>query len=175
MRDSKAYRIAVKGLKIGQHSFHYELDSNFFSLFEEAPFTEALFEVDIEFDKRSNLFVLKFDINGKIETPCDRCLAQINLPVKGAYELIVKLEEEAETNDPDIIYLDPMADFIDLKSILYDYINLSVPMHMSYDCENGEPRPCDESALKYLKEEKRKEEKSDNPIWDALKELKNHS
>lgn len=175
MRESKAYRIAVKGLKIGHHSFHYELDSNFFSLFEGAPFTKALFEVDIEFDKRSNFFVLKFDINGKIETPCDRCLAKIKLPVKGAYDLIVKLEEEAETNDPDIIFLDPMADFIDLKSILYDYINLSVPMHMSYDCEKDDPRPCDESALKYLEEGKDIEGKTGNPIWDALKELKNHS
>jgi uncharacterized metal-binding protein YceD (DUF177 family) len=177
MKELKAYRIAIKGLKIGIQTFHYELDSEFFSAFEQAPFTQAKFKVDVEFDKRSNLFILKFDINGKVDTSCDRCLANIKLPVKGNFELIVKLEEEAETSDPDIIYLDPAADYLDLASTLYDFINLSVPMHMTYDCEYEVPRPCDEKALNYLEEseESLDIQEADNSIWEALKKFNNHS
>ena len=177
MNELKAYRIAIKGLKIGTQTFHYELDSNFFSAFEHAPFTKANFKVDIEFDKRSNLYVLNFVINGKIDTSCDRCMAQIKMPVRGNYDLIVKLEEESETNDPDVIYLDPMADYLDLASILYDFVNLSVPMHMTFDCGLEVPRPCDEKALKYLEEAEGNldKEKTEKSIWDTLKEFKNHS
>lgn len=172
MKESNAYRIAVKSLNEGLHTFQYELENRFFDSFEESPEIDGKFEVNIEFDKRSNFFTLGIDISGHLNTACDRCTAKIALPIEGRHHLIVKLDEEEKTIDPDVIHLDPSEDYLNLRQYLYEYIMLNIPINRTYDCDNDEPRPCDIAALKYL-DEQEVEEKKSNPVWDALKEFKN--
>ncbi len=174
MKELKAYRIAVKGLSIGIHHFQFEVDERFFACFEDAPLKDASFEVALTFDKRSNFYMLIFEIEGTMHTTCDRCMADINLPLHGTYDLVVRLEEEEDVDDPDVIFLDPAEDYLDLSQVLYDFVNLTVPLHKTYDCQLEDPKPCDEKALKILEDQQAGEEMQ-NPFRDALKEFGNQS
>lgn len=176
MKELKAYRIAVKGLSNGIHHFQFDVDEHFFSCFENAPLQDASFQVELTFDKRSNFYMLDFDIQGNMQTNCDRCMANIRLPLQGHYELVVRLEQgDDEVDlDPDVMYLDPAEDYLDIAQIVYDYVNLTVPLHKTYDCHLEDPKPCDEQALKYLEEQQEKMEKQ-NPFRDAFKEFRNQS
>ena len=174
MKELKAYRIAVKGLSIGIHLFQFEVDERFFACFEDAPLKDASFQVELTFDKRSNFYMLRFDIEGKMHTTCDRCMAEIDLPLRGQYDLVVRLEEEGDLDDPDVIYLDPAEDYLDISHVLYDFVNLTVPLHKTYDCQLEDPKPCDEEALKFLENQQAGEE-TQNPFRDVLKEFGNQS
>ena len=174
MKALTAYRIPLKSLNFGIHQFHYELDESFFQSFDKEIFDKGLFEIDLEFDKRSNLFVLNFEINGSYQTNCDRCLALINMPVESSNRLIVKIEEGDQEDEADVTYLDPAMDFFDVSKYLYEFVGLSLPLKQVYDCALEKPLPCDENALMYLNEQENgKENQVDNPTWDILKEIKN--
>ena len=174
MKALAAYRILLKSLKIGTHLFHYGLNESFFQSFDKGIFNKGFFEVELEFDKRSNLFVLDFDIKGTYQTDCDRCLARIDLPVEGKHRLIVKIEEGEKEDEAEVTYLDPGMDFFNVSKFLYEFVRLSMPLKQVYDCAGVQPLPCDQSALKYLSEQESKTEiQVDNTTWDILKEIKN--
>lgn len=174
MKALAAYRIPLKNLKDGIHHFHFDLNESFFHSFDKDIFQKGFFEVELEFDKRSNLFVLHFDIKGTYQADCDRCLAKIDLPVEGRHRLIVKVEEGDKEDEAEVTYLDPSMDFFDAATFLNEFVRFSMPLKQVFDCTVVEPRPCDQVALKYLsKQENSKEIQVEDSTWDILKEIKN--
>jgi uncharacterized metal-binding protein YceD (DUF177 family) len=114
--------------------------------------------------------VLDFDFAGKAFTECDRCLADIQLPVKGQNRLLVKFTEDDGEDEADVFYLDPEVSSFKIAQFVYEYICLALPMIKVYDCEKDVPKPCDEEMLKYLKKDSESEE-NNNPFKEALKNL----
>lgn len=172
------YSIPVKGLHNGIHQFEFQIDRLFFENFENSPIAESDILVKLEFDKRSDMYVLQFELEGTVRTQCDRCAADINLPVADRQRLLVKFSTEEEPEEADVIFINPEAQQLNVAKYIYEYICLAVPLIRVYDCENDDPRPCNEEALRYLSngghtEEPEEEEKEANPIWDELKKLSN--
>lgn len=172
------YSIPVKGLHNGIHQFEFQIDRLFFENFENSPIAESDILVKLEFDKRSDMYVLEFELEGAVRTQCDRCAADINLPVADRQRLLVKFSTEEEPEEADVIFINPEAQQLNVAKYIYEYICLAVPLIRVYDCENDDPRPCNEEALRYLSnggqaEEPEEEEKEANPIWDELKKLSN--
>lgn len=174
------FSIPVRGLGLGLHQFDYQIDSAFFAHFEESPVKAGQFELRMYLDKRPDLMTLHVDYEGKAHTSCDRCLADIHLPVSGQGDLLFKFREgsegEEDEQDEDVVYLSPNTPKLNVARYLYEFIILGMPMIKVYDCEEEDPRPCDQDMLKYLDHTSRTDdEPSDddtNPIWDALKDLK---
>ena len=170
------YSLPIKGLRDGIHTFQFTIDHEFFNAFEDSPVQEGAIELSLVFDKRPNLFVLEFEFSGTIRSECDRCLAEINLPVDSAQQLVIKFSEEPKDDDPEVIYIHPEASDLNVAPYIYEYIVLSVPMIKVYDCEDDEPRPCNLEMLQFLanqnaSQEIDPEEKAAeaNPIWEDLK------
>lgn len=165
----KEYTIPIKGLGIGIHHFKFDLDKTFFSHFEGSPIEECSLKMDIKLDKRPDMMVLDFYTDGSMKTPCDRCLEEIDLPIDGEHQLILKLAEVAGTEDDTIVYITQALTELNVAKYIYEFAILSIPIVKVDD----EGHTCSEEVLKFLEREKEEDDGS-NPIWDALKGFKDN-
>ncbi len=174
MESLKHFSIPIQGLKEGVHLFDFQIDPVFFSHFEDSPIVEGNFAVKLSFDKRPDMLVLDFDLEGTVGTECDRCLANINLPVKDQQQLIIKYSLE-EKEEAEAVYILRGESELNVAKYIYEYICLSMPMIKVYDCENEDPSVCNDEVFDYLDRTVDSESDStetSNPIWDQLKQIK---
>jgi len=171
MKALNAFTLPISGLKVGNHEFEFLLDQSFFKKFEASPIDSGSVAVQVFLDKRPDMLVLSFTIKGKIAAECDRCLAEIDLPISGNHDLIVKFQPEEAEPVPELVFMDREATELDISSYIYEFVCLSVPIIKTYDCADEDPIPCNEDLLDILDGDE-EEPSSDNPIWDALKDLK---
>ena len=163
--------IPIRGLFPGLHDYTFDIDASFFEQFENAPVQDGDVEMRLELNKQSDMYVLQFEFEGTVNTDCDRCLAPIALPIEGAERLLVKFSLEETSEEAEVIFIHPETPQLDVSKYVYEFICLAIPMIKTYDCEAENKKPCDEKMLGYL-ESQNEEEQQDNPIWDALKKLK---
>ena len=174
MESLLEYRIPIKGLSTGIHSFEYQVGSQFFASFEHSPIKEAKLQVNMRLEKKPSLYVLEFDFSGTVRTNCDRCLAEIDLPIAGKDRLLVKVSEKTESEDPEVVYLHPEAQKLEVAEYIYEFVILAIPMIKVYDCEGAENPACDFDMLDKLDPVDEDEDQADsgnNPIWDELKKF----
>jgi uncharacterized metal-binding protein YceD (DUF177 family) len=164
------FNIPVSGLKDGLHSYDFQLDSSFFECFEASTLKDGNLKVKVLFDKRPDLYVLSFNINGTVKTTCDRCLDEFNLPIEGNHDLMVKFDEKVH-EDADIVYILKGEKSFNIAKYVYEFIYLSMPMIKTHDEAEED---CDEEIMQYLNQQFEEEEKEpeENPLWNALKKFK---
>jgi uncharacterized metal-binding protein YceD (DUF177 family) len=171
MDTMKAYTIPLKGMGLGEHEYQFHIDNYFLQEFEECPYEAANVSVDLMADKRIDMLLMQFRLDGTVKCNCDRCLASIQLPISGEFDLIVKFDEQLETKlEDDILYLSPEEGHLPLGQVLYDFFMLSIPIVKSYDCNSEDPLPCDKLILAKLEEQEAEELEPQNPIWDQIKD-----
>ena len=175
MSALKRFNIPIRGLKTGFHEYEFSIDQDFFSNFEGSPIQKGKFEVKFILDKREDMLVLTFDFKGSTETECDRCLSNINLPMQGNEDLIVKYADEANEEDV-IIYISRETTELNVAKYLYESIILVMPVTNVYDCEEEKENVCDLEMLEYLENKTAAEEQEEKPSegdspWDILKDL----
>jgi DUF177 domain-containing protein len=171
MKALKQYAIPISGLKIGVHEFDYVVDWRFFEQFEGSLVKQGHFDVKVLLDKQLDHWVVTFDIQGSLDTECDRCLAPISLPIGDVNTVIVKYDEgdSSSVGNEDMIYVSRDMHTWNIASLIHEFILLSVPIKRVYDCEREMTRPCDMIMLKRLTGEE--ETGGDNPTWDLLKQI----
>lgn len=172
MNALDAFTLPISGLKVGTHQFDFQLDKSFFDEYEAAPVKAGNVQVSVELDKRADMMVFRFEVKGTIATQCDRCLADIDLPIEGTHDLIVKYLPAEGNPEPELIYIDRAATQLKLANHLYEFTCLTIPMIKVYDCQVDDPIPCNEELLDILDGEAGTDSVPDNPIWDVLKDLK---
>jgi uncharacterized protein len=172
MGVSNLYSLPYLGIKDGLHKYQFYAGNDFFSAFEHSPIEQGDFEIHVEVDKRGNLSEFVFHITGKAKAICDRCLADIKLPVSGNYVLHGRLSEE-DVDDEEIITIKPDQSHIDLSQHIYEMICISMPLTNVYDCENEIPKVCDEAVLSKLAPDSgpKDVEIQDSNVWQNLKGL----
>jgi uncharacterized protein len=77
--------------------------------------------------------VSEIKIDGQVESvahlECDRCLNDINLPIKGTFSAIASFSTiETSDKDENIIPLSPTVNEIDLTEYIHDTLLLGIPM-----------------------------------------------
>jgi uncharacterized metal-binding protein YceD (DUF177 family) len=182
MGHRRDFEIAFVGLKPGIHEYNYEITEKFFEPFQQQDFHNCKANVKLSLDKNNGFMMLKFEIGGTLEVTCDRCNNNLPLDLWDEFNITVKMVEEPELmnnqeEDPDVYYISRGESHVDVANWIYEFINLSIPMQKTcgYDKMNG-PN-CNPAALDVLTrmepEEKKEEEKKDNPIWKGLEKFKN--
>lgn len=174
MEDLKRFTLPIKGLNTGIHQYTFEIENSFFEYFHSTIVRKGNFNVDLFVDKRIGITDLTIKFDGFILTPCDRCLEEIRLPIKGEKEIIVKYGTE-EKEEEDVIYITPFTSELNVVKFIYEYILLSVPISRVYDCENDENAPCSDEVLDKLnsilsKNKKEDKDEGESP-WSILKDI----
>lgn len=172
MNAFAAYSIPIQGLKVGIHHFKFTIDSAFFRHFEDSPVAKAEIQFDLQFDKRSDMLILDFELEGFVNAECDRCTAVIDLPLNDERQLIVKYGEANGEDDDEVVFIGREVSEFNVAKYLYEFTVLALPITNTYDCGNDPNPPCNFEILKYLDENKTAT-KPDS-VWDALKGLSNN-
>ena len=182
MASPSAFILPLKGLGKGFYEYDLRVTDAFFVDFPESPIQRASVDLHLTVDKQSREMVIEGDFTGSIATSCDRCLADIDLPIADRSRVIVKFTVEEEPQDQgEIVYLHPDTNEFDVAPLVYEMIVLSVPMIRTYACREGEPPyPCDEDLLARIdgSEDDLPELPEDTDPkpspWDILKDLSNN-
>ncbi len=166
-----AYSLPIQGLKTGVHHFKFEVDDAFFAQFEDSPVASGKVLFELELDKRPDMMRFDFTLEGFVQAECDRCTANIQLPIEDERQLIVKFEDEdVDLDEDEVIFLKRDIPAFNVASYLYEFIVLALPITNTYDCENDPEPPCNFEVLKHLTTDS--EEGKTSSIWDSLKDLK---
>lgn len=177
MKHNREFEIAWQGLKPGPHTFMYEIDDRFMMEREaEHEFKNWDARVNVVFDKHESFFMLKFDIDGKVTVPCDRCGDDFELRLWDEFKLLIKLtggdEAEMPEEEDDVVFIPRSETVIDISGWVYEFVMLSVPMqHIHPAGANGQPG-CNEAALKLLGSLSDSEVHSADNVWKGLDALK---
>lgn len=170
MNAFSPYSIPVKGLKVGFHSFNFVVDNSFFALFEDSPIGDSSLEFNVALDRRSDMLLFDFEMSGYVRAECDRCTADINMPIEDTRQLIVKFgDAEGETED-EVVFIHPESSDFNLANYLYEFAVLSLPITNVYDCQEDAEPPCNVEVLKRLSQDG--EDDKGSSVWDALNPLK---
>ena len=171
MNDLKEFNISFTGLKMGNHQFDYEIDTKFFEHFQYDEFENADIKIDLDFEKKHNMFNLMFSSNGFVTVACDLTNEPFELQVKGNLPLIVKFGEEYNDDNDEILII-PQNDFqLNISQFIFEMIILSLPVKRVHPgIKDGTLKS---EILNKLQEYKVKEETID-PRWAKLKELQSN-
>lgn len=186
VKSKQNFKIPFVGLKIGVHSFEFDIDNTFFDSIEYSIIHKGNVKVELQLEKKETMLIGNYSIKGLVETNCNRCNDPFEVDIEGEYRLIYKFGKEP-TNDETLIIIYPEEFEIDVKENILELITVSLPIRAVHD--EGD---CNEEVLSILdeyilisndevaeatevesKDDQNDEENSNtDPRWSALKKLK---
>lgn len=172
MKNLKEYDIKFSGLKLGKHSFDFQLNDKFFEHFDYSEFIRPRLEADVDLVKKENGLELKAVVKGIVEILCDISGEPFDLPIEGDFSLLVKFGDEYDDTNEEILILPHGEYLLNVAHYLYETTALAVPLkRVSPEVQNGEKG---KEVLNKLEEGLQGEEdESTDPRWDKLKDLLN--
>ena len=176
MKSNNRLIIPFKGLKIGTHTFVFDIDDKFFGDFQQSEINKGKVHVVVNLEKQSSMLQLEFVLQGTVFVACDRCLDDLDLHIDYNTNLFIKFAEQTEEQTEEILVLSYAEHELDVSQYVYEYAHLSLPYkRMHPDKENGEST-CNKDMLKKLEEYllPEKDETTD-PRWNNLKDLMNNN
>lgn len=169
-RDSYAVRIA--GLGEGDHDFSFELDRQFFVLFEHPEISNGNVLAEVILEKKPGVFALHFRLKGEVEVMCDRCLEKFMTVVSTTQTIFVKMGETPGEIDDDVLIIGRDDHEIEVSQYLYEFIMLALPYQKVHPDDSEGNSTCNPEMLTQLDAHRTKEsdrEEKRDPRWDALK------
>jgi len=181
------YKIDLRNLAQGVHSFDYQLDNTFFVNIDGDEVQRGKVEVKLTLKRTSVAFEMDFQLNGGVMVPCDRCLDDMELPVETQNRLVVKFGKEYAEESDEVVVIPEDEGAINLAWFLYEFVALAVPMKHVHA-----PGKCNKSMTSKLKKHTSRSADDDSddddfgdssddnsidtvdstdPRWDALKGL----
>ena len=177
MAGRRDFDIAFVGLKPGLHSFEYEIDDRFFEEFGPQDFNNVKVHVGLQLEKNTGFMILKFEVGGTVDVQCDRCGNRLPLELWDDFEVLVKLTDNAEQmneeeEDPDVFYIARTESHLNVKNWLFEFINLSIPMHKMCKESDMGGSYCNKEVLARLAKMNPQPAK-DQSIWKDLDQFRN--
>ena len=176
MKHISDFLIPFIGLKLGKHSFEYQINNKFFENFDFDEYENSEIKVDLVFDKKSMFMELNFKHKGSVNVACDTTGEMFDLPIKGKMKLVVQFGDEFNNDNDELLIIPHGEHQIDISQYIYEMIVLSVPikrMHPGVKDGTLQSEALDklnELRVKEIKKEVTTEENID-PRWDKLKQL----
>lgn len=178
MSHRREYEIAFVGLKPGIHEFNFLISDKFFETFQQQDFRNCKARVKLILDKNPGFLLLKFEVGGTVEVTCDRCNNNLPIELWDEFSVTVKMAEDPaamneQEDDPDVYYISRTESHIDVEGWIYEFINLSIPMHKTCSYEKMDGPYCNKAAADILKKmDTEVDGKKENPIWKGLEKFK---
>lgn len=170
MGKNDEFLIPFKGLANGMYEYRFQLKADFFTNFENTQITSGQFDVRLSFEKRDRMIVLDFDFEGDYRAGCDRCLAEIDIPLDGNDRIIAKVQSEAsEIEEDNVVIMSDDQHILDVSNMIFDAIHLHMPLKNERDCEADGFVYCDHDVLDKL--DSAQDDNDDSDTWDILRKL----
>ncbi len=164
----KEHTIPFVGLKDGEHEFHFELDKAFFDATGEEDLEGGHVAVYVKLNKSPNLLVANIQEDGTVDLRCARCNGALAYQLHSDQRQIFRLADEEQSDDDELVVLDPSAHSINVTHYIYECLRLALPIRPVHA-----PGECDPDVMRVLSEGTSEPIHAPDPRWDALKDLKN--
>ena len=92
MKQLNEFLIPFIGLKVGKHSFEYNINNTFFDLFDYSDFESSTIKVNAILEKKSAFMELSLKHKGTILVPCDTTGEMFDMPIKGKIKIVGLVE-----------------------------------------------------------------------------------
>ena len=190
-----AYKLPLKSLSIGRHSYDYLLDTNWFTLIDGPEVRKGNVKATAVVENTGLAYNITFSVSGKVLVPCDRCLEDMPVEIEQQSHLVVKFGEEYREESDEVMIIPESDGELNIAWFLYEIIALAIPMkhvHLPGQCNREMAqtlrkhlahRPDDEDGFEdsdFLPEDGsqdsfepfgQEEPEQSNPIWDELKKM----
>lgn len=170
---SGLFTIPLSGLREGHYTFEFDIDKEFFDLFEESEIKEGDLAAVARVEKMPAHLEFTVKISGRVTVCCDRCLEMFEYPVECENHFLVKYGPEHDFSGPDIITLSADEHELDLKQFFYEFIHLALPIRRVHPVDQSGNSTCNPEMIRKLNEHLIDNEKNTDPRWDDLKRLMN--
>ena len=171
MKKSGAFIVQFSGLKLGKHNFEFDVDDSFFEKLDYSPIEKGEVSVKVVLEKKSSMMILDFKLSGWVAANCDRCTVEYKQPLYGEHQLYVKFGDDFDELDETLLVIPHESYELDVTQLIYEFIQLNVPLRKIPCEEKDDTEMCDQETLKVL-EASEIDEKSNNPLWAELNKIK---
>ena len=173
MNALKTYDIKFAGLKNGKHLYRYQLNRDFFNLFDYDEFKAANIDIMIELTKRDNLLEFSIQSQGVVNVPCDLSGEYFDQPVQGNLDFIINFGETFNDDREDLIILPYHAHTYNVAQQIYENVVLHVPTKRIHpDVASGKMQ---NDGWQYIinrdTDIQEEEPKEIDPRWATLKKI----
>jgi uncharacterized metal-binding protein YceD (DUF177 family) len=136
MPKFEQYNIPLKDINSEKQSFEFDLDDVFFKKIDSPEVQKGSVKATVDVRKTSGIYELLFDLDGVIKVSCDRCLDDMDQPIRYKDKIQVKLGDDF-SEEGEIVIVPEKDGVINIAWFLYEFIVLSIPMkhvHPSGEC-----------------------------------------
>ena len=171
MDKFRNYDVVFSGLKNRKHEFRFEIDKEFFQLFDtEQEFTDPKIVADVYMDKHSTFLEFVIATKGTVRLICDITNDPFDHPIENDIKVLVNFGEEYDDSDEDVITIPTNDHAFNVSQLIYEDVMLSIPMKkISPNVSEKDLEALEKFSPKEIEEE---QEHDSDPRWDALKKLK---
>ena len=167
------FTIKLGAITNGKNSFSFKIKDQFFEEFTFADIKHANISVCAILDKDGEMLSLNLKINGQInQLACDICTDELSVPILAETDLIIKKTDDDLVSTDEIVYIKKSENKLDLKHLIFELIVLTVPKKRQHPLDKNGNSTCDKEMLDLVNKYTQVKEKSSDPRWDALKNLK---
>ena len=128
MSKFSSYSIQLKTMEIGESVLEYHLDNEFFEAIGEEAIQKGNINAKIRVVKSSKQSELFFELEGKVVVLCDRCLEEMDQPIKTSGHLIVRMGKEFMDDGDDIVVIPEEQGIINVSWFMYEFVELAIPI-----------------------------------------------
>lgn len=183
------YSIQLKTMEVGKSEIEYHLGNEFFEAIDEEAIQKGNVTAKVSITKTTKQSELHFELEGKVVVLCDRCLEEMDQPIKTSGHLIVRMGKEFKDDGDDVVIIPEEQGIINVSWFLYEFIELAIPIkhvHPFGRCNVGMASKLNEHLVDSDSFEDDAESFEENlgsmdngssegkidPRWEALKKLK---
>lgn len=191
MSKFSSYSIQLKTMEIGESVLEYHLDNEFFEAIGEEAIQKGNINAKIRVVKSSKQSELFFELEGKVVVLCDRCLEEMDQPIKTSGHLIVRMGKEFMDDGDDIVVIPEEQGVINVSWFMYEFVELAIPIkhvHPFGHCNTGMASKLSEhlvdsdsfeddadafaGAMDVVNEGDSTDDGPVDPRWEALRSLR---
>jgi len=176
-RNLSEFIIQIYGLSNKVHEFEFEVTDEFFGSFEGSLVEKGSFKVEVSLNRTETMITLDVRILGNAVLECDRSLEEFEFPIDVQERVIYKYGDSYEELDDALFVIPFGTESLDLSAIIYDLINVQIPMKKLHPKYKDEDESEDELEMIYtsgeIEEEEEEQDDVVDPRWSKLKDLNN--
>jgi len=119
--------------------FEFDLDDAYFKKIDSPEVQVGNIKAKVSVHKKINIYELKFQIDGIITVPCDRCLDDMEQSIHYKETLQVKFGDKFSEED-EIVIVPEVDGGINIAWFLYEFIVLNIPIkhvHPTGECNKN--------------------------------------
>lgn len=132
--------------------YEFEIDASFFAHFEYGEIENGSLTAKLGVSYSSRQLKIELNLKGTVDLVCDRCLETYKEDLDVNYTLYGKFGHSTEQEDIDVFWIPDGQNYIELAPILFDYINLSLPLKKVHPMDEDGKSLCKKEMLDRLNE-----------------------